>query len=308
MTEVQGVWGLAEPQIIRSLVFLGGHDRDRIMRVAEAGPDAICIDLEDSTPRAAKQRARSQFREIAKEIDAAGPVVFVRTNAPDHGMDEDLRACMCPEVHCVSLPKVEHGDAVREFAVAVADEEARQGLPVGGTLIRPIIETAQGVRNAYEIGSASALVAYLGGVEGGIFGDLGGSIGYEQTDDGRETLFLRSKVLIDARAAGVPHPIGGGSTARKDAEGARMFARENRILGYDGVHCGTASDVIAAVNEEFTPRRADLEAWLEILPVLEAAEAEGLTVAHVGDTVYDLIGLVRVRSQLALARRLGMDV
>ena len=299
---------MAEPQIVRSLVFLGGHDRERIRRIAEAGPDAICIDLEDSTPVAAKRSAREQFREVATEIAAAGPLVFLRTNLPGAGMEQDLAMCLCAAVHCVSLPKVERGEAVRDFAVAVADEEARQGLPVGGTLIRPIIETAQGVRNAYDIASASALVTYLGGVEGGIFGDLGGSIGYEQTDDGRETLFLRSKVLIDARAAGVPHPIGGGSTARKDADGARVFARENRILGYDGVHCAPSPDVIAAVNEEFTPRTADLDAWLEILPTLEAAEAEGLSVAHVGDTVYDLIGLVRVRSQLALARRLGMLV
>jgi citrate lyase subunit beta/citryl-CoA lyase len=299
---------LAEAQIVRSLVFLGGHDRERIRRITDAGPDAICIDLEDSTPLAAKPRARREFREVAAEIAAAGPLVFLRTNLPGAGMEEDLAACMCADVHCVSLPKAEHAESVRDFAVAVADEEARQGLPVGGTLIRPIIETALGVRNAYEIASASARVAYLGGVEGGIFGDLGGSLGYEQTDDGRETLFLRSKVLIDARAAGVPHPIGGGSTARKDAEGARAFARENRILGYDGVHCAASPDVIAAVNDELTPKRADLHAWLEILPVLEAAEAEGLTVAHVGDAVYDLIGLVRVRSQLALARRLGVLV
>lgn len=299
---------MAEPQIVRSLVFLGGHDRERIRRVAAAGPDAICIDLEDSTPLAAKARARDQFREVATEIAAAGPLVFLRTNLPGAGMERDLAACMCAEVHCVSLPKAEHGESVRAFAAAVADEEALQGLPVSGTLIRPIIETAQGVRNAYEIASASPLVAYLGGVEGGIFGDLGGSIGYEQTDDGRETLFLRSKVLIDARAAGVPHPIGGGSTARNDPDAARAFARENRILGYDGVHCAASPEIIAAVNDELAPRRSDLDAWLEILPTLEAAEAEGLSVAHVGDTVYDLVGLVRVRSQLALARRLGMLV
>ena len=295
-----------EAQLIRTLVFVGGHDRDRIRRLAASGVDAICIDLEDSTPLVDKPRSRQQFREVAAEIAAAGPLVFARTNMPGSGMDEDLDAVMCAELHCISLPKVEAGGSVAEFDARVAEAEATHGLAPGSLLIRPIIETALGVRNAYDIGAASPRVAYMGGVEGGIFGDLGGSLGYEQTDDGRETLYLRSKVLVDVRAARVPFPIGGGTTLRKDPEGARLFARENRILGYSGVHCAASPDVIAAVNAELTPAMAQLDEWLEILPTLEAAERAGASVAHVGDRVYDLIGLVRVREQLALATRLGL--
>jgi len=297
---------MGEAQIVRSLVFLGGHDRDRIRSIVAAGPDAVCIDLEDSTPAAEKQRSRTQFREVAADIVEGGALVFARTNVPGAGLLEDLDAVMCPQLHCVSLPKVEAAAAVVEFAAQVEAAERRHGLEVGSILIRPIIETAQGVRNAYDIAAASDRVAYLGGVEGGIFGDLGGSLGYQQTDDGRETLYLRSKVLIDARAAGVPFPIGGGMTATKGAHGAAWFAAENRVLGYNGVHCAADADVIAAVNEVFTPSRQELDEWLGILPTLVAAEAEGATVAHVGNKVYDLIGLVRVREQLALAERLGL--
>lgn len=292
--------------LIRTLVFLGGHNRERITTVIAARPDAICIDLEDSTPLAAKDESRAAFADVAAEIAAAGISVFARTNMPGAGMDEDLDAVMIAGLHCVSLPKVEAGESVADFERAVAAVEQRNGLAAGSVLIRPIIETAQGVRNAYEISAASDRVAYLGGVEGGIFGDLGGSLGYQQTDDGRETLYLRSKVLVDARAANVPFPVGGGMTSRKDAEGARLFARENRVLGYNGVHCAADPAVIAAVNEEFTPDRRDLDEWQAILPTLEEAERAGVAVAHVGDKIYDLIGLVRVREQLALAERLGM--
>ena len=71
---------MAVPQIIRSLVFVGGHDRGKIRQLAESGPDAVCIDLEDSTPLAEKDKARSQFHEVASEIAGIGPLVFVRTN------------------------------------------------------------------------------------------------------------------------------------------------------------------------------------------------------------------------------------
>jgi citrate lyase subunit beta/citryl-CoA lyase len=297
---------MAQPQIVRTLVFLGGHNRERIREIAASGPDAVCIDLEDSTPRQHKETARAQFRAIAQEIAERGPLVFARTNAPGAGMDEDLDAVMCPELHCLSNPKVESAQMVVDYAAAVEAAETKQGRAAGETLIRPIIETAPGVRNAYEIAAAVPQVAYLGGVQAGIFGDLGGSLGYTQTDDGRETLYLRSKILVDARAARVPFPIGGGMTTRRDAAGAAAFARENRILGYNGVHCAATPEVIAAVNEEFTPDRAQLDEWLAILPTLEAAERDGVAVAHVDDKVYDLIGLVRVREQLALAERLGM--
>jgi citrate lyase subunit beta/citryl-CoA lyase len=162
------------------------------------------------------------------------------------------------------------------------------------------------VINAYEIAASSPRVAYLGGVEGGIFGDLGGALGYVQTDDGTETTYLRSKVLIDARAAEVPFPIGGGMTARRDAEGARRFARENRILGYNGVHCAADADVIAAINDELVPAAADIASWLELMPALEEAERAGATVAHIDGRIYDLVGLLRVREQLDLAQRLGL--
>ncbi|HRE03171.1 MAG TPA: hypothetical protein PLV68_17870, partial [Ilumatobacteraceae bacterium] len=53
--------------------------------------------------------------------------------------------------------------------------------------------------------------------------------------------------------------------------------------------------------------RRQLDEWLAVLPRLEEAERAGVSVAHLdNDKVYDLIGLVRVREQLALARRLGI--
>ena len=130
-----------DAQLIRTLVFVGGHDRDRIRLLAASGVDAICIDLEDSTPLVDKARSREQFREIAAEIASMGPLVFARTNMPAAGMEEDLAAVMCPQLHCISLPKVEAGTAVADFDERVAASEAARGLNPGSLLIRPIIET-----------------------------------------------------------------------------------------------------------------------------------------------------------------------
>ena len=55
---------------------------------------------------------------------------------------------------------------------------------------------------AYEIASASPRVRYMGGAISR-FGDIHQAVGYRWSAEGTETLFLRSKVLIDARAAGI---------------------------------------------------------------------------------------------------------
>ena len=294
-------------RIIRSLVFVAAHDPDRIRTAAAHGADAVCLDLEDLTPRPHKAEARRLFASIAGELTEGGTTVFARTNAVAGGdAAADLEAIVCPELHCVSIPKTNAAGEVTEFCAILGEVEARKGLPEGYTLVRPIIETAMGVRCAFEIASASPRVAYMGGVAGGWWGDLSSSLGYIPTPTGEETRYVRSKVLVDVRAAGVPYPIGGGVTSSSDVDVARAFAVENKQLGYNGVHCAATAAVVAAVNDVFTPTAGEIDGWLRLMPQLEQAEREGITAARIGATTVDLAGLVKVRQQLDLARRLGV--
>jgi citrate lyase subunit beta/citryl-CoA lyase len=294
-------------RIIRSLVFVSAHDPDRIRAAAAHGPDAVCLDLEDLTPRPDKAEARRLFPSIARELAGRGTAVFARTNGlADGDAAADLEAIVSSELHCVSIPKTNGADEVIEFCRILSGVESRKGLPDGYTLVRPIVETAMGVRCAFEIASASPRVAYMGGVAGGWWGDLSSSLGYIPTPTGEETRYVRSKVLVDVRAAGVPFPIGGGMTSSAEVDVARAFALENKQLGYNGVHCAATAAVVAAVNDVFTPTAAEIEGWRRIIPQLEEAEREGITAARIGDTTVDLAGLVRARQQLDLARRLGV--
>jgi citrate lyase subunit beta / citryl-CoA lyase len=294
-------------KIIRTLCFVPAHIPERILEMADHGMDGLCLDLEDLTPLGDKGEARRIFREVAKQLTERGTTVFARTNGlTDGAAADDLEAIVCPELHCVSIPKVNRPEEVTEFCSLLAEAEASHGLPDGYTLVRPIIETAMGVVRAYEIAAASPRIAYMGGVAGGFWGDISSSLGYIPTPGGEESRYVRSKVLVDVRAAGVPFPIGGGMTSRHDVETARAFAIENRNLGYNGVHCPSPAEVIEAVNEVFTPTMDDIDRWLELMPQLEQAEAEGITATQIGNVTVDLAGLVRVRQQLDLARRVGL--
>ena len=296
-----------EPRAIRSLVFVPAHDAEAILAVAGNGMDGLCLDLEDLTPLAHKEDARRIFPEVAKQLAARGVTVFARTNSITGSMGRaDLEAIAVPELHCVSIPKTNEAADVREFCAVLDEVERDAGLEPGSVLVRPIIETAPGVRNAYEIARASPRVAYMGGVSGGWWGDISSSLGYVPTATGRETFYLRSKVLVDVRAAGVPFPIGGGTLGSTDLDDVRAYAEENRILGYDGYHCSASADAIRVVNEVFTPTRDEIDEWLGLLPALEQAERDGLTAVVIDGAFYDLAGLAKVRRQLDLARRVGL--
>ena len=144
---------------------------------------------------------------------------------------------------------------------------------------------------AFEIFSASDRIAYAGGVTGSFGGDLGWTVGMDYTPDGIESLYLRSKIIIEARVAGVPFPIGGGPTAVKTVDALREFALQNKKLGYDGFYTPSvkywpnSKEAVAAANEVFTPTKQDVDTWLQRYPNLEHP---------------------RMQERVELARRLGV--
>jgi citrate lyase subunit beta/citryl-CoA lyase len=294
-------------RIIRTMAFVPAQDTSLALAAADTGLDCVGMDLEDLTPKTTKQTARDIFKDTAKALAARGVIVTARTNGFEEGMCEaDLEAIVCPELHFVNMPKAESAKDVERFCDLLSKAEEKAGLPVGYTWVRPVIETSTGIRLAYEIAAASERVEYMGGVAGGFWGDLGATLGTIYMDDGRESLYLRSKVLVDARSAGLRFPVGGGAIAKRTAEAARSFALENKHLGYTGMFTQPVAENVAAINDVFTPTKDEVADWIETIPLLETALAEGRIAFRQGDRMYDVAGLQRVKEQVELATRLGL--
>jgi citrate lyase subunit beta/citryl-CoA lyase len=295
-----------EARIIRTLGFTPAHDADAILAAAETGLDAVGPDLEDLTPKADKQRARDIFRDVAKELAGRGVTVMPRVNSFEDGCEADLDAIVCPELHCVNIPKATSAEQVIRFCQLLEKAESNNGLPVGQILVRPVVETAAGIRAAYEVASASDRVEYMGGVAGGFWGDLGATLGAITGPDGMESFYIRSKVIVDVRSAGLRFPIGGGSIASNDLDSIREFAWQTRRLGYTGHFTRPSKDIVEVINEVYTPTKQEIEEWTEVLPALEQAKSDGKVAFMIGDKMYDTAGLPRVKELLSLARRLGL--
>ena len=120
-----------------------------------------------------------------------------------------------------------------------------------------------------------------------------------------ETLFIRSKVLIDSRSAGVPYPVSGGWFDIHDNDGLRKYATELKGLGYTGMHLIYPGHV-PIVNEVFTPTREEIEGWKGLVEAMERMRSEGGAAVTYGGDMVDIAHEQTARSMLAWAEKLGV--
>ncbi len=181
---------------------------------------------------------------------------------------------MGPALFGILLPKVQGPADVHGADALLTCAEGDLGLPLGTTTIYPILETAQGIRLAYEIATASPRVRYMGGAVSR-FGDIHQAVGFRWSAEGTETLFLRSKALIDARAAGIRYPVSGmwGGDV-DDADGLRRWATHLRDLGYYGMMISNPEHV-PLVHEVFSPTAEELAYWSDLDRLATEAEQAG---------------------------------
>jgi citrate lyase subunit beta/citryl-CoA lyase len=262
---------------LRSLLFTPGDQEARIAENAKSGADALFLDLEEPRtpcPESVRVRARGLVREFLDDAPTApgDPLYFVRVQPVISGMIlRDLQAVIGPNLTGILLPKITGPADVHAADAILGCVETELGIPVGRTLLYPILENARAIRLAYEIAMASERVAYMGGAVSR-FGDIAGEVGFRWTRTGTETLYIREKVLIDARAAGIRYPISGmWGGANDDADGLQSWLTELRDIGYFGMMLGN-KDHVSTVNAAFTPTSEEVAYWADLDRLASEAE------------------------------------
>jgi citrate lyase beta subunit len=201
----------------RSLLFVPGHDRGRVAAAFASGADAVVLDLEDAVPADRKDDARRVAAELLPS--AAGAARLVRVNAPDSGhLEADLAAVAALELDAVVVPK--------------ATPEAVRALGAEGAPLIAVIESAQGLRQAYDVASAPRFAALVLGA-----GDLALDLRLDPRPDALELLYARSKLVADSAAAGIRAPFDRVYPRYDDPEGLEADARFARSLGFGGKGC-----------------------------------------------------------------------
>ena len=290
---------------IRTELFVPGNKEDWMRKAPQYGSDALILDLEDSVPPENKAQARGLVSKMLKELGGASPKLVVRVNRLETGLTgADLEAVTCPELYCVLLPKVQGPEDVVEVDNLLGHFERKAGMDLGQVFIDPSLETASGIRQSWEIAISSPRVAHMG-ASGGKGGDTARSIGFEWTPEGMETLFLRSKVLVDVRAAGIPYPMSGGWMDIHNLDGLRESAKQAKRLGYTGMHLIHPSHV-PVVNEVFSPSPEDVQHWKGLIEAMEKQRATGGAAVTYGGDMVDIAHEETARAMLAMAKEMGV--
>ena len=290
---------------LRSLLFIPGHRETWVAKGLAAGADGVILDLEDAVPDGLKADARAEVASSIERLrdEATSAAVWVRINAMDTGLaGEDLAVIVRPGLDAVFLPKVYGVNDVIGLDALITHFERVNGVDPGSVAIVPSLETAEAYAACEALAVASPRVATLfGGIAADA--DVSRSIGFQVTAHGAETLYLRSRVVLACRSAGLDFPLSGIWQDIQDLNGARLQYEQNRQIGFRGQVCIHPAHVPIA-NDVFTPSASEVEYYVGMIEAFEAAVATGAAaVAYQGMHV-DYAHVKTAREVVAYAQSL----
>jgi len=256
----------------RSVLFVPGNKPSWAEKAAAAGPDAVVLDLEDSVPDAEKPAARRVVADSVRRLRAADPRlgVGVRVNALSTGLaGADLEEVVVPGLDFVFTPKVAAQTDLVRFDALVDHFERRNGVE-GLEFVVPA-ETVGAIRRCDEIAAGPRTGAMVGPTAE--HADITRAVGFQWTPAGEETLYLRSRVLLACRGAGI-HPLTGLWERLDDLDGLRAFAERGRRLGFRGM-IAIHPRHVPVINEVFAVTAAETAFYRGLVEAFEKAAARG---------------------------------
>jgi citrate lyase subunit beta / citryl-CoA lyase len=251
--------------MFRSLLFIPGNNERFLQKSIKLHADILCFDLEDSVPSSEKEAARNLVASFltTKQGDNDS-CIYVRINSSDSGLvDGDLERIVMNGLDGIVLPKIGNSEEVTQIIQKIDAIVSKRKLSSDIQII-PSIETSRGVVNANSIASSHKNVTAL------VFGvfdylyDMNIDVEY---DDFMSYNYARSKIPVDARAAGIDAFDGIWQNV-KDIDGLIKDAAIAKKLGYSGKTLIHPSH-INPVHDIFRPTKKQIEWAKKVLAALQ---------------------------------------
>lgn len=284
---------------IRSLLFVPGNKESMFEKAAKAGADALILDLEDSVPHAEKPAARALVASKIQPLIAQGQRIWVRINKTAHIYDlDDILAVVQPGVEGLVISKPFGPEDVHMASAMIAEAESRANIPLNTVKLIPLLETARSMELCYEIAQNPRVAGIVGATAKNA--DMARALRFVWTPDGRESDYLKSRVVMAARAAG-KMPIGGIWQQIKDLEGLAKSSQHDRRLGMSG-ELALHPMQIETINRTYTPTEDEVAYYQGMIDALDAAVAQGrASVMYDGEHI-DIAHVKTAREIIDLAR------
>ena len=279
----------------RSMLFLPGNSPNILLNADFLGSDSIILDLEDAVAPTEKDAARILVRNAITSLGYTREVI-VRINPVESPYwQKDLREIIPVKPDMIMPTKVGCAADVKVVSDYITQLEKEFGMEEGGVKMIPLIETAMGVENAYEIASADPRVTaiFLGGE------DFTADMRCKRTKEGTEIFYARSRMVLAARAAGVD-VYDTPWTDVEDYDGLIEDAKFAKSLGFTG-KSSISPRHIPFINEVFSPTEEEIQYARDVFDCIEKAKAEGKGVVSRHGKMIDAPIVARARQVLEAA-------
>ena len=281
-----------------SRLYLPGNTPGLMINAGLHSADGIILDLEDSVAPEKKDEARILVRNALRQIDFHGAERMVRINQGERGLD-DLRFLIPHNVNLVLIPKCEGAVYIKMVEEVINSVNKKFNLK-NKVFLMPIIESALGIENSFEIARASENVVALAiGLE-----DYTSDLGVTRTIEGNESFYARTRLVVAAKAAGI-QPIDSVFSDVADMDALRQNVLVSKSLGFEGMGCIHPRQ-ISVIKQGFAPDQTEIEKSKRIVQAFESAKLQGLGVVALGSKMIDPPVVARAQKTIDLAVRLNL--
>jgi citrate lyase subunit beta/citryl-CoA lyase len=283
------------------MLFLPGSTPNKIINGDSMGADAVILDLEDAVSPDEKDAARILVRHAIKSLGFPGVEIIIRINSIDTDYwKADLDEVIPLKPALIMPPKTSCAADVLAVDAYISQLEDKLGFERNTVKLIPLIETALGVENAFQIASATKRVAalFLGGE------DLTADLRCKRTKEGNEINYARTRLVCAARAAGVDvydTPF----TDVNDDEGIWTDAEYAKSLGFTGKSAISPRHV-SVINSVFSPSQKDIDYAYEVMEAIRLAKEQGRGVISLRGKMIDAPIVARAQQTIAAAEELGL--
>ena len=285
----------------RSMLFLPGNNPNMLINGNCLGSDAVIFDLEDAVSPAEKDAARILVRNTMRYMDFRGCEIIVRINSIDTAYwRADLEQILPQKPDLILLPKTGTAQDALTADAYMTELEEKLGMEAGSIGLMPLIETALGVENAFQIASSCKRIkALFLGAE-----DLTADLQCKRTKEGREIEYARTRLVVAARAAGV-EVYDTPFTDVNDAEGIVKDASVAKALGFTG-KASISPRHVEVINQVFSPSQKDIAYAYEVMDAIALAKAQGKGAISLHGKMIDAPIVNRAKQTIAMAEALGL--
>ncbi len=254
--------------ILRSMMFVPGHNEKIMDSAAKSNADALLFDLEDSVqPPINKIAARQLIIKKSWEQKYNKFSKFVRVNEIETEFFlQDILQLVNAAIDGFLLSKTESYEDIVYFDNLLTSIEREKKLDLGKFKIIPILETTKSIVNVKEIATASSRIIAIGFGSEDFVSDLQGVRDYG-TD---VSIFSpRSYVPIVARAFGL-EAIDAAYIHVHDLKGLEKHLNVGKTLGYSGMWVLHPKQN-SLVNKIYSPTKDEYENAINSINLYEKA-------------------------------------